>query len=96
MNDYGIRPVTMMFIAIEDGYFPHPDDVYDPNQPNLGNRQYGMYEKDVIGWDGTTASYTDIRLYYSFRKREEWSACRWDPSDEDIPKFWRISDVTDT
>lgn len=94
MNDYGFRPITMMFMAIEKGYYPHPDDVYDPNQPNFGNRQYG-YDKTTIFWDGSTDSYVDLRLFYVFRKKDEWAQCRWDPTDEDIPKFWRISDVSD-
>jgi hypothetical protein len=37
MNDYGIKPVTMMFLAIEGGYWPAPDDVYNPDLPNFGN-----------------------------------------------------------
>ena len=40
-------------------------------------------------------SRVDLRLFYSFRSRDQWAKCRWDPKDESIPKFWRISDVTD-
>ena len=72
MNDYGIRPVTMMFLALEEGYFPHPDDVYNPELPNFGNRQYGM-EKTKIFWDGSTDSFVDIRLFYIHRTVGEWS-----------------------
>lgn len=85
-----------MFLALEKGYYPHEDDVYNPDLPNLGNRHYG--EKEAYGaifWEGMTDSTVDIRLFYSFRKRDQWVACRWNPTDEDIPKFWRISDVTD-
>ena len=35
-----------------------------------------------------------MRLFYSFRNKATWTKCRWDPNDESIPKFWRISDVT--
>ncbi len=37
MNDYGIKPVSMIFLSLEKGYFPHPDDVYNPDLPNYGN-----------------------------------------------------------
>jgi hypothetical protein len=37
----------------------------------------------------------DVRLFYSFEKRESWSRCRWDPSDDSIPRFWRFSNITE-
>ena len=51
---------------------PHPDDVYNPELPNFGNRQYGM-EKTKIFWDGSTDSFVDIRLFYLHRTVGEWS-----------------------
>jgi len=30
MSDYGIRPVDLLFLANEQGYYPAPSDVYDP------------------------------------------------------------------
>lgn len=94
MNDYGIKPVSMLFLALEPGYFPKESDVYNPDLPNFGNSNYGS-DRTTIFWDGSTDSYHDIRLFYVFRDRYSWSKCRWDPNDEDIPRFWRISDVTD-
>jgi len=38
----------------------------------------------------------DIRLFYSFNKRTDWSRCRWNPSDPEIAQKWRISPLTDT
>jgi hypothetical protein len=33
----------------------------------------------------------DVRLFYGDKPESRWSKCRWDPLDESIPKFWRIS-----
>ena len=41
MNDYGIKVITTLFINSLKGYYPNPTDVYDPNQPNFGNSNYG-------------------------------------------------------
>ena len=96
MNDYGIKPVSMLFLSLEDGYWPKETDVYNPDLPNFGNSNYGLSgARDELFWDGTVDSYVDIRLFYSFRDITSWSQCRWDPNDEDIPRFWRMSDVTD-
>ena len=86
-----------MFLALEDGYFPDANDIYNADVPNFGNRNFGKPEhSDTIFWDGTQDSYVDIRLFYVFRGRDKWSSCRWDPHDDDIPKFWRISNVSGT
>ena len=85
-----------MFLALEKGYWPKEDDVYNPNLPNFGNRNYGIEKAyGTVNWDGSTDAFVDLRLFYTFRKRTEWSKCRWDPSDENIPKFCRISDVSE-
>ena len=95
-NDYGIRPITLLFIALEDGYFPNENDVYNPNLPNYGNSNYGREEfHDTVYWDSLIDSREDLRLHYVFRDKDQWSRCRWDPKDESIPYFWRISWVTD-
>lgn len=67
MNDYGIRPISMLFLSLEKGYLPAESDVYNPDLPNFGNTNYGKGDKTTIFWDGTTDSYLDIRLFYSFR-----------------------------
>lgn len=95
VNDYGIKPISLMFLALEEGYWPRATDVYDPELPNFGNSFYGR-GKSTIFWDGTLDSYVDVRLFYVFRDRDNWSQCRWDPNDSSIPRFWRISDVTNT
>lgn len=95
LNDYGIKPTSTLFLALEDGYFPSEDDVYDPDQPNFGNSNFGDDNwKTKLFWDGSTDSHLDIRLFYVHRNRETWSKCRWDPTDISIPKFWRISNVS--
>lgn len=81
---------------MEEGYYPLESDIYDPNQPNFGNSNFGKEDqKSQLFWDGMSDSRVDLRLFYSFRSRDQWAKCRWDPKDESIPKFWRISDVTD-
>lgn len=95
MNDYGIPPTSLTFLSLENGYYPHEDDVYDPNLPNFGNRNYGKSQAlSTLGWDFSSDSEVDIRLFYSYRNRKDWVACRWDPNDSTVPKFYRYSDVT--
>jgi hypothetical protein len=96
MNDYGFKPITIMFMSLEVGFWPSPNDIYDPDLPNFGNSNWGKSDaRSTIFWDGTLDSYVDLRLFYTFRQRHEFSQCRWDPIDENFPKFWRISDVSD-
>jgi Cation transporting ATPase, C-terminus len=95
LNDYGIRPTTVLFLALEEGYYPDENDVYDPNQPNFGNSNFGKSSNlSPLFWDGNTDSELDIRLFYSFREKDSWTKCRWDPNDQNIPRFWSYSDVT--
>lgn len=97
LNDYGIKPTSTLFLALEEGYYQTEDDVYHPDMPNFGNSNFGDEEwKTNLFWDGTTDSHLDLRLFYVHRNKETWSKCRWDPTDTDIPKFWRISDVSYT
>lgn len=96
LNDYGIKPTSLLFIALEEGFYPENSDVYHPDQPNFGNSNFGIHDKGgELFWDGNVDSYLDMRLFYVFRGRDMWSKCRWNPNDESIPKFWRISNVTD-
>lgn len=95
LNDYGIKPTSLLFLALEDGYWPRKTDEYDPDLPNFGNSFFGK-DKTTIFWDGSLDSFVDIRLFYVFRDRNSWSSCRWDPNDSNIPRFWRVSDVTNT
>ncbi len=96
MTDYGVKATTTLWIALEKGYFPSKYDVYNPNLPNFGNSRYGRSSSyDSLGWDFSDDNETDIRLFYVFRNRDSWSPCKWNPSDDSIPKFWRISNITD-
>lgn len=94
-NDYGMKPSAILFIIMEPGYYPKDEDVYDANEPNFGNTNYGVEDKrDTLYWDTSSAAYMDVRLFYVFRNAGKWSKCRWNPDDEDIPKFWRHSKVS--
>lgn len=37
LNDFGITPKTVWWLATEKGLFPKPTDVYNPNAPYYGN-----------------------------------------------------------
>jgi len=53
LNDYGFRPSALPFIALEYGYYPEESDVYDANQPNFGNSNFGKSSNyATIFWDG--------------------------------------------
>lgn len=41
MNDYGFRPGSLIGLGTEYGYYPKPTDVYNPNEPNNGNTNFG-------------------------------------------------------
>jgi hypothetical protein len=38
----------------------------------------------------------DARLFYYDLPPTSWVKCRWDPNDESIPSYWRISWLTGT
>lgn len=63
--------------------------------PNYGNSNFGLSNKKAdLFWDGNTDTELDIRLFFVFRNRNTWTKCRWDPKDESIPNFWKVSNVT--
>jgi sodium/potassium-transporting ATPase subunit alpha len=41
LNDYGIKPTSLLFLALEEGYYQENSDVYHPDQPNFGNTNFG-------------------------------------------------------
>lgn len=97
MNDYGIPFLTTMFLNSESGYFPNDNDVYYPFDPNYGNSNYGKPQfSDKLNWDFEVHSKYDLRLFYTFKRRVDWSRCRWDPNDDSIPHAYRIAPYTDT
>jgi hypothetical protein len=82
-------------LALERGYYPNNEDTYNPEHPNFGNSNFGVAKKSAtIFWDGNSDSELDLRIFYVFRGRDNWTKCRWDPQDDSIPHFWRYSDVT--
>lgn len=51
---------------------------------------------ESLGWDLIKHSKVDIRLYYQrVRDDSAWTSCRWDPADESIPEFMRISHISE-
>jgi sodium/potassium-transporting ATPase subunit alpha len=108
LNDYGIRPSAIWFLCKGLNYIPHEDDVYDPAAPGSGHSCWdknvednetcdrSTYGIEALGWDLTKHSRIDVRLYYHrTRDDEAWTTCRWAPDDEDVPKSYRISNVSD-
>jgi sodium/potassium-transporting ATPase subunit alpha len=96
LNDYGIRPGTVWQMALLKRPFPNFDDVYNPNDPHLGNTNWNAPEEDwkVIGWDKTKHGKVDLRLFLQGeRGPDAWTKCRWDPNDEEWPSFYRQSYV---
>ncbi len=41
MNDYGIKPITTLFLNQRGGYFPDSTDIYHQDLPNFGNSNFG-------------------------------------------------------
>merc|ERR1719163_2778843 len=54
----------------------------------------------TLGWDATKSGKMDIRLFYANTKAdqrspEDWTVCRYNPMDADLPKFYKFSPITD-
>lgn len=96
MNDFGFKVNNILFINQELGYEPNPNDMYDPNQPNMGNTNYGNEDvRRIMSWNASNDARIDSRVFFVHKRKEDWGRCRWDPKDDSLPKFWRISNVTD-
>jgi len=62
-------------------------------------------ETDMLAWDKVKHSKIDIRLFYSFktshmstepiRGPDAWTSCRWAPTDDSVPEFYRFSHASD-
>lgn len=98
LNDYGVRPGSLFFLAAEEGTYPKDSDVYNPaltdSTGTYGNTNVPDGKKETLGWDFSSDNAIDIRLFYYKLKPDTWVKCRWDPSDKDIPSFWRKSWVS--
>lgn len=74
MNDYGFKPLSLLFLNDREGYYPKRSDVYDPEMPNYGNSNYGnMNERGVITWGMNYETTMDARLFYYTLTRTDWS-----------------------
>ena len=94
-NDYGFKFLTVNFLNQEPGFYPSADDVYSPTEPNYGNSNYGKpVNYGFVQYGMRVDNQIDVRLFYTFKQQSSWSQCRWNPDDESIPKFWRVSMIT--
>jgi hypothetical protein len=74
LNEYGIRPTSALFLALEIGYYPLNSDSYNPDYPNFGNSMFGIEEnKSGLFWDGLTDNELDIRVFYVLRNKDTWT-----------------------
>lgn len=82
MNDYGFRQRTLFSLVNEKGYFPNPNDVYDPSQPHNGNSNYGNPDYySALDYTKTETGGVDLRLFYVDRAASSWNTCRWTTGD---------------
>lgn len=93
MNDYGFKPGTLFGLAAEKGYFPKDTDSYKPNLESRGNSNYKKGDGAILDMLTPRQSATDVRLFFTDRKAEEWSQCRW-AIDDDVPHFYKTSQVS--
>lgn len=97
MNDYGFKPWTLVWLNLKSGYVPLATDTYDAlAAPSYGNSNYNneAYELSALAWGSNEGTAMDIRLFYTSLAPTNWSTCRYDPLDLDIPYHWRFSDFT--
>lgn len=51
LNDYGFKFALVTFLNLEPGYYPDPNDMYNPYEPNYGNSNYGKPDyRTTISW----------------------------------------------
>jgi sodium/potassium-transporting ATPase subunit alpha len=110
LNDFGIRPSTIWFLALLKNPLPKDTDIYNPLEVTMtdiknannevigkslyGNSNYGTDEStwEGLAWDKEKNGKVDIRLFYARdRTPSDWVQCRYDPSNEDLPKIYRFS-----
>lgn len=97
MNDYGFKPLTLVFLNLQFGTVPDPGDQYDPlSAPHYGNSNYGNenYKLDALAWGSNEGSSMDLRLFYVTYPPSSWSPCRYPPKDDSYPSHWRTSTFT--
>jgi sodium/potassium-transporting ATPase subunit alpha len=78
--------------------------VNDSNGDPLYSSLYGntnMLEPEAdwgsLRWDATRNGKVDVRMFYGEqREPSDWVACRFDPGDKDLPKFYRVSVISDS
>ena len=96
LNDYGMPFSTLALLNTQIGFYPLETDIYSPYEPNFGNSNFGQPDmQSQINWGTMYDNHMDVRLFYTYNKLSDWSQCRWEPTDESIPHFWRISPLTD-
>jgi sodium/potassium-transporting ATPase subunit alpha len=113
LNDFGIRPSTVWFLALLKNPLPKSTDLYDATQTTMvetvmtntdgttyiqkslyGNTEYGTDESTwgPLFWDKEKNGKIDIRMFYARdRAADAWTQCRYDPSDESLPRFYKQS-----
>lgn len=97
LNDYGFTPAQVIFLNQKTGFIPLSTDIYNPDQPNFGNSNtFDSDWSDLIDWGLTGKSNLDLRLYYNGFTTKDYAKCRWNPNDENIPRFYRISPHTNS
>jgi len=48
-----------------------------------------------LSWDATKNGKVDVRLFYGEQRNpDDWVACRFDPGDESLPKFYKESVIS--
>lgn len=98
LNDYGIRPSCLWSLSLEKKPFPNPTDVFNMDDAHLGNTNWNAPEETwkALAWDKSKNGKIDVRLFYQgYRSHDQYTECRWNPTDEDFPKFYRESHVTE-
>lgn len=94
MNDYGIKPATLLGMILDKSRKPEKGDTYDPTALGKGNSNYvnPAKSKDIFNWTTDADNDIDVRLFYWEYDATDWSECRW---KSDAPNFWRKNLVND-
>merc|ERR1711998_551861 len=87
LHDYGIRPGTLVQLALTNGYIPNAADTYKPERLDFGNSNFENPDKMTqLHWNGMRHMAVDVRLFYTSRGPASWAKCRWTEADG-VPSF---------
>jgi len=75
--------------VVAKSQYGHTNLLFTPDKPERDDYTY-------LAWDRHKHARVDVRMFYAeTRDAGDWTACRWDPTSDDYPYFYKFSYVSD-